>query len=69
MTDRAEGMFVILEKPMRVDDLEATANAIKQIKGVLDVRYVFQNAESVSAAVRKDLEWRNRILDFVERNQ
>lgn len=37
MTDRYNAFIVILAKDIREDDAEATINAIKQIKGVLDV--------------------------------
>lgn len=37
MTDRYAGFVVSLEKDLREDDAAATLNAIRQIKGVIDV--------------------------------
>jgi hypothetical protein len=38
MTDRLNGVWVAFEKNVREDDAEATINAIRQIRGVLDVK-------------------------------
>lgn len=38
MTDRLNAFIVILTDDIREDDAEATINAIKQIRGVLDVQ-------------------------------
>ena len=38
MTDRYNAFLVILEHDIRSDDAEATINAIRQIKGVLNVQ-------------------------------
>lgn len=38
MTDRIHSFTVILENNIREDDAQATINAIKQLKGVLDVK-------------------------------
>ncbi|KKN39772.1 hypothetical protein LCGC14_0740120 [marine sediment metagenome] len=37
MTDRIKGVYVALDKDYRVDDAEAILDAIKMVKGVLDV--------------------------------
>lgn len=37
MTDRINALVVVLEKDIRDDDIEATRNAIMQIKGVISV--------------------------------
>lgn len=37
MTDRFNGFIVVLEENLRSDDAESTINAIRHIKGVLDV--------------------------------
>jgi len=39
MTDRIKGVYVALDKDYRVDDAEAILDAIKMVKGVLDVVY------------------------------
>ena len=38
MTDRVNALTVILDRDIRTDDVEATINAIRQIKGVLKVK-------------------------------
>ena len=38
MTDRYNGLFVILDHDIREDDAEPIISAIKQIRGVSDVR-------------------------------
>lgn len=38
MTDRINAIVVVLEKDMREDDAEPILNAIRQMRGVLDVR-------------------------------
>ena len=38
MTDRINAIVVILEKDMREDDAEPLLNAIRTMRGVLDVR-------------------------------
>lgn len=37
MTDRVFALTVVLEKDIRTDDVEAITNAIKMIRGVLNV--------------------------------
>lgn len=43
MTDRAKGLVVTLEHDMRVDDAEVILNAIRQIRGVVDVQFVISD--------------------------
>ncbi len=38
MSDRINGVVVVLANDMRIDDAEATMNAMKQIKGVIEVK-------------------------------
>lgn len=40
MTDRTICLTVALEKEMRVDDVEVIENAIKAIRGVLDIEHI-----------------------------
>jgi hypothetical protein len=44
MTDRLKGYVVILEANTRVDDAQVITDAIKQLRGVLDVRPLVANA-------------------------
>jgi len=38
MTDRVKGFTVTLAEDVRIDDIEATMDAIRMIKGVVDVQ-------------------------------
>lgn len=38
MTDRYNALLVVLDQDIRDDDAEAIINAIKMVKGVLDVK-------------------------------
>lgn len=38
MSDHYNGFFVILEHDIKDDDAQATINAIRQIRGVIDVQ-------------------------------
>jgi len=50
MTDRTISLLVTLDQEYRVDDAEAIANAIKMIKGVLDVSTkTFSCADTMNA--------------------
>lgn len=66
MTDRHTAYIVTLETPIREDDAQPTLDAIRQIKGVLDVRPVVAGMEQMSGAVRMDREWRNALIDLVQ---
>lgn len=48
MTDRINALVVILEKDVRTDDVESAVNAIRMIKGVLDVK---KNVADIADAV------------------
>jgi len=61
MTDRIKGFVVTLEQDMREDDVEAITNAIRMVRGVLDVaRSVVDhddhmNRVRIHAAIQKRL--------------
>ena len=38
MTDRVKGFTVTLAKDVRIDDIESTMQAIRMIKGIVDVQ-------------------------------
>ena len=44
MTDRLKGVYVAFEKDIRVDDAEATINAIKTMRNVLSVEPLVTDA-------------------------
>lgn len=57
MTDRIKGLTVVLEQDVREDDIESTVEAIKHIKGVLDVKTVVSTSDDyfARARVRREL--------------
>jgi len=58
MTDRFNAFLVILAHDIREDDAQATINAIKQIKGVLDVQpQVVDYAEVIAESRLKFELW------------
>ncbi len=60
MTDRIKGVVVTFGEDIRVDDAERILDAIRMVKGVIDVHPVNSSAEDgmVAARVRRDLEAR-----------
>lgn len=45
MTDRINGLYVVLDHDIREDDVEHIVNAIRQIRCVLDVQKNISNFE------------------------
>ena len=54
MTDRYEGFLVALDRNLRDDDAAHTIAAIRQIRGVLDVRPVVADAPAGMIAVMRE---------------
>jgi hypothetical protein len=65
MTDRHAGYLVTLASDLREDDAEATMNALFQIKGVIDVRPVVANPVAMTAWIRRDALWSERLIALV----
>ena len=53
MTDRIDALTVILDRPTRIDDVAPIANAIKQMKGVIEVTPVVRTAASTAIAEQR----------------
>lgn len=66
MTDRHTAYIVTLEQPTREDDAAATVSALRQIKGVIDVRPVVSDPGQMAGAVRADHSWRNALISLVK---
>lgn len=54
MTDRVHSLTVILEKPVRDDDVETLRDAIRQLRGVANVIVSKQNVEDHVSAVARE---------------
>lgn len=63
MTDRHTGYVIVLEKNMRDDDARTTIDAIKHIRGVLDVKPIINTAESMIAETRAERVVQQKVLD------
>lgn len=54
MTDRHVGYIVVLEAPTRSDDAEPTLAAIRQLRGVVDVRPVESTPSGEAVAALRE---------------
>lgn len=67
MTDRAKGCWVSFDQDYRVDDIEATLNAIRNIKGVVAVEArIVCNADDWMMRQRVKSEIRQKVHDLWE---
>ena len=64
MSDRINGFTVILDKDYKDEDIEATINAIEQIKGVIAVKPNIVTAIERITGERLKIEIANKICDF-----
>lgn len=62
MTDRLNGVFVTFDRDIRDDDAEPILDAIRMIKGVLDVSPNITNISDYSARLRVQTEMREQIF-------
>lgn len=61
MTDRHAGYVITLAKDIREDDAEHIINALRMIKGVLNVQPIVSDVELMLAKDRVDLQWREKL--------
>lgn len=66
MSDRINGFVVILDKDYKDEDIEQTINAIKQIKGVLEIKPNIVTAIERMSGERLKIEIANKIYDFAQ---
>ena len=65
MTNRYYALTVILEKDIRSDDAEPLVNAIKMIKGVLDVKPHISDPETWMAQERARMELGRKVMNII----
>lgn len=65
MTDRYSGFIVTLRNDLRSDDVEATLNALRMVKGVIDVSPIVSDCEVSVAAIRAKNEMREKLFNFI----
>lgn len=66
MTDRFNAFVVVLEHDLRDDDAQAIINAIRQLKGVLDVQPHVAGFEDAIAEARVKNELRQKLWKVLE---
>lgn len=66
MTDRYDSFVVVLERDIREDDAKETINAIKQIKGVLNVVPHINDISTHIAELRVRSEFLGKILEVLK---
>lgn len=65
MTDRVHSLTVILCKDYRDDDVKAISDAIKMIKGVIEVKENVADINSKMAESRALLDMRTKIFELL----
>ncbi len=63
MTDRLKGLVVTFDKDIREDDAQEIFNAIKMIRGVLDVSSSVATYDDHMNRTRIDREYKQKIWD------
>lgn len=66
MTDRYNAVVVTFEKDIRDDDAETIINAIRMIKGVLDVNPNVSDVNMHVAQTRAKIEIINKLYDLIK---
>jgi hypothetical protein len=65
MTDRINGLIVVLEHDTREDDVQSLIDAIRHFRKVIDVKPNVTDVGGLISDVRADQVWRNKILDML----
>ena len=66
MTDRHTGYLVTLTRDIREDDAEeGVLNAIRMIRGVMDVRPITAEPSAQAIEIRAGRAWRDALLTLV----
>lgn len=62
MTDRAHSLTVVLQRDMRLDDIEDTMNAIRCLRNVAEVSPIVADVVSHMATIRAKQELFEQLL-------
>jgi hypothetical protein len=65
MTDRIKGFVVTLDKDIRIDDVQPIMDAIKMIKGVIDVSPSVADSDDHMNRERVAHEFRSKFWNFM----
>lgn len=66
MSDRVNGFIVVLDRDYNDDDIEATINAIKQIKGVISVKPNVATPNDEIVAMREKHKLIDKVYGLIE---
>jgi hypothetical protein len=66
MTDRIKGFTVTLDRDIRDDDFEAIANAVRMIKGVIDVHPSIDSPDDHINKQRVRWEIRDKFMALIK---
>ena len=66
MTDRFSGFVVALERNLRDDDAQGTIEAIRMIKGVVDVQPIIAEPGAEVEAMRIKIELRDKLFLLIK---
>jgi hypothetical protein len=67
MTDRVKALTVFLEQDKRIDDIEGLVDAIRHMRGVLDVSVEVSDINAALYERRAKNELRPHVLDLLEK--
>ena len=67
MTDRVNAVTLVLAHDIRVDDIEPLVQAVKQLRGVIDVQLNIADTQTLIAEARADQRWRERLIELIQR--
>jgi hypothetical protein len=65
MTDRVKSLTVVLDKDIRVDDVESLVNAIRCIRHVMSVGTNIVDSDDYAARERVAFKWSDTIFDVM----
>ncbi len=67
MTDRLKGYLVVLERDIREDDAEPILEALKMIKGVMEVKPYVTKSEDSILEIRTKNKMIEKFYKFIEK--
>lgn len=65
MSDKHLGYAVTLDNDLNEETSNATIQAIRHIKGVIDVQPVVSDINTLMSGVREGHKWKMKLLDLV----
>jgi hypothetical protein len=69
MTDRVHSLQVVLDKDVRIDDVQALVSAIQQLRSVAAVTNLTADPSTHMAEVRARQLWRQKLIKLINEDQ